>query len=288
MITDTTNSANTTKTKIHLISDLHIDLRDDIKSINEIIFTPKTKNIILVLAGDIGNPTEKKYWKFLESCCMVYSSVIFITGNHEYYNSELTNFTESEINSIIENKIKPLNLHFLHKNTITINGITFMGTTLWTKLDKKYKKNLIMSVNDFNNVLCDTVNSAGSNGALITNKKKLTIESRDLLYEDQLNWLKNSIKNETNNKIVIITHHLPLPQLSHEKYKKYEKSNSAFYTDLLGLHPDMFNDKIKYWLCGHTHTKMSYIDPETKIEFHVNPMGYIGENNTYDVLEIEI
>lgn len=48
--------------QIHLMSDLHINLCSNLHSINELIGpTHDTKNKILVLAGDIGNPTNKKY-----------------------------------------------------------------------------------------------------------------------------------------------------------------------------------------------------------------------------------
>lgn len=83
-----------------------------------------------------------------------------------------------------------------------------------------------------------------------------------------------------------MTHHLPLQNLSHEKYKKYEKLISAFYTDL--SNSGVFSSKIKYWFCGHTHTKMQYVDPQTQTQFYVNPLGYVEENNVYDILEVDI
>ena len=261
--------------KIHVMSDLHIDLRNDLHNINELVGPLHyTQDKILVLAGDVGNPVGKKYWDFLESCCDKYAHVIFIAGNHEYYNSIVT---ETEINTLIDTKEKPTNLHFLHKNKIIIDGVVFLGTTLWTKINRKYENIITTSMNDFYNIMINTS----------TNKKKpLTVDDWDALHKDQLNWLKQSIESETLDKIIVITHHLPLQRLSHEKYAKYEKYSSAFFTDLSSS--GVFNAKVKFWFCGHTHTKMQYTDPTTQTQFHVNPMGYTGENDKFEVLEVEI
>lgn len=260
---------------IDLMSDLHIDLCNNLNSITELVGpVRKTSNRILILAGDIGNPTTKKYWDFLESCCMIYQNVIFITGNHEYYNNK---YTESEINNLIINKPKPTNLHFLYKNKIVLNGVTFFGTTLWTQINKKYSKELAESINDSRCVLIESK----------TGKKKIiTLNDWDNLHLDQLNWLKQEIELEQSDKIVVITHHLPTPYLSHEKYRKYECYDSAFFTDLSTS--GVFSNKIKLWVCGHTHTKMNYVEPKTGTQFHVNPLGYTGENSTYDVAEFEL
>lgn len=115
---------------------------------------------------------------FLESCCNKYAHVIFVTGNHEYYNDTLT---ESDINTLIETKEKPINLHFLHKNKITINGVVFIGVTLWTKINRKYEKAIVTSMNNYYNIL--------------SNKRKtFTVNDSDALHVDQLNWLKQSIE----------------------------------------------------------------------------------------------
>lgn len=266
------------KMKIHLMSDLHIDLTDNIRSISDVI-DPNidTSNTILILAGDIGNPIDKSYWDFMISCSDRYKHVIFITGNHEYYNDCAS---IDETNDTIIKKINELsknNLHFLQKNKIDIDGITFIGTTLWTQINKKYSFEILSQMNDFRSIVKATAQNNGY--------EKINIQDICNTHIDQLEWLKNTIKSEINNHVIVITHHLPTHKLSHRKYSKYYQLSSAFYTDLSNA--DIFNSKIKYWFCGHTHTEMEYIDETTGTVFYVNPMGYEGENNSFKVKEFD-
>jgi len=110
----------------HVFSDLHLEHHPDINSfktfINKfpyIIYNIDINSLsdkILILAGDIGYPTSSNYFEFLKDCCSVYKYVIFTTGNHEYYNSEI-NF----INDLLEKESSKIsNLHFLlNKSVIT-------------------------------------------------------------------------------------------------------------------------------------------------------------------------
>lgn len=268
---------------LHLMSDLHLELCHNLSHIRELVGPiHNTSNKILILAGDIGDPKTKKYYNFLDSCSKIYKDVIFITGNHEYYNNtNKTPFTIEEIDNLIRSYKKSDsydNIHFLNKNKITIDGVTFLGTTLWTKIDKKYEKNIQESITDFHTILMKSKNGKFNN---------FNINDWNNIHNDQLEWLKKSVEEASSDeKIVVITHHLPTQNLSHEKYKIYEKYNSAFYTDL--SKSNIFNNKIKYWFCGHTHTKMSWTDPVSNINFHTNPLGYAGENNSFDILEINL
>ena len=66
--------------------------------------------------------------------------------------------------------------------------------------------------------------------------------------------------------------------------KKYKLYDSAFMTEL----NKMFTDKIKMWICGHTHTPMSYTDEVTGIHMITNPLGYEKENINSKINEIEL
>jgi hypothetical protein len=81
---------------------------------------------------------------------------------------------------------------------------------------------------------------------------------------------------------IVITHHLPLPELIHPKYLEGEHAwdmNQWFATNLQQL-VITYCDKIKGWFYGHTHA------PSCKTHFGVrflcNPIGYSGENQVKD------
>jgi predicted MPP superfamily phosphohydrolase len=69
---------------IFAISDIHLEFLPNVKSIIEKI--PSAD--ILVLAGDIGNVTHKSndIECFLNDVKSKYRDVVYVAGNHEFYN----------------------------------------------------------------------------------------------------------------------------------------------------------------------------------------------------------
>jgi hypothetical protein len=66
--------------------------------------------------------------------------VVYVTGNHEFYNLEmLSSLTDGE--RIAEEA----GIHLLHRRAIVINEVRFVGCTLWTdyRLYAKPKQSMI-------------------------------------------------------------------------------------------------------------------------------------------------
>lgn len=272
LFNNTTTIINKTiMTKIHVMSDLHLEFNyDKIKSIDSIVDTSiDTSETILILAGDIGYPQMQNYWDFLNSCAERYMDVIFITGNHEYYSDE---FDWHQINNLIESKQKPNNLHFLNKSKLVLKGITFLGTTGWTHIPPRSISYVVETMNDYEYIQTNKVTN-----------KLLTTTDVNTEHDDCIKWLESEITN-TDDKIIIITHHLPTFSLIDKKYSKYHNINCAFASDLTKL----FDNKIKFWVCGHTHTKTKWTYAPTNTTFIINPFGYEGENEIFNVEEFEI
>jgi UDP-2,3-diacylglucosamine pyrophosphatase LpxH len=253
------------------MSDIHLEFNSNkIKTIDSLI--PKelnTKDKILLLAGDIGHPDREIYWDFLFSCSERYAHTIFITGNHEYYNDEMD---WKSIDKLIEDKEKPSNLHFLSKSKIVIDGITILGATCWTNIPVQNRESVLDYMNDYEYI---TIN---------TNMDCLTIDKVNLTHKEHVDWLRSEINSPENDKILIMTHHMPTFALIDKKYRKFSKINCAFASDLT----ELFSPKIKYWVCGHTHSPADLTDEKFGIRFVINPYGYEGDNEVFNVIEFEI
>ncbi|GAU86719.1 Ser/Thr protein phosphatase family protein [Bosea sp. BIWAKO-01] len=53
--------------------------------------------------------------------------VVYVAGNHEFYRSEMkSNLAEAA--RVADNA----GIHFLHRRAVIINGVRFIGCTLWT------------------------------------------------------------------------------------------------------------------------------------------------------------
>jgi predicted phosphodiesterase len=279
--------------KIHLLSDLYLEFYKNINTLQDFIKeVPKLdknfidiedrNNKILILAGDIGYPTMNNYWNFLEDCCKTYNKVICVAGNHEYYNrndtyNENDIKTMNEINQIIKENSDNLhnkynNFYYLQNESITIDGIKFIGSILWSRIDKKYWNEIQCTINDYNLIYEDT-------------DKLYTPETNNKLFEENLNYLIKEIKNTNKNQsIIIITHHLPSFNLIDYKYKKYNVINQAFATNLENYILQYPN--IILWCCDHSHKPNEYKLNSSLLV--MNPIGYKKENKYNNIRKIEI
>jgi predicted phosphodiesterase len=243
---------------IQYISDIHIEFYNNYRKIPKI--TPNSE--ILVLAGDIGYPSSSLYAEFLIDMNSKFKKIFLLAGNHEYYNLGKNKDNGMEkINSKIKEIIsynKLNNITFLDNSYEDYNGYRFIGCTLWSEIkDKMYL------INDFQNI------------------KDINIELYNELYKVNYEYLEENIPNSPL-PLIVITHHLPSYNLIDKKYKTFEilNYNQCFASDCSKL----FNEKIKLWIYGHTHTKN--ISEINKIKFVSNPLGYPGENSTLSLNEV--
>jgi predicted MPP superfamily phosphohydrolase len=89
--------------RIFGISDIHLEFLPDN---DDFSFTSKWPSAdVLVLAGDIGSPIKRydQYRHFLEHVKKAYSTVIFISGNHEYYGC---NFDREYVNRLLHDPLR--------------------------------------------------------------------------------------------------------------------------------------------------------------------------------------
>ena len=243
--------------KIQYLSDIHIELMHQ-NSFQQLCNKIEPKCDVLVLAGDIGNPLHHngKYMSFLHMMSDKFKKVFLITGNHEYYQNDIIK-TNEQVREICNSRN---NLTFLNNTTELYDGVRFIGTTQWTHIgDPK------CLISDFTII------------------KDMNVNRYNNLHKNSRLFLKESIENSTmnNEKIVVITHHLPLHELTHDKYKigfmvKYNQCFSADLSDIISK-----QNTIQSWFYGHTHTKTERT--LFNIPFHCNPLGYYGENVEPDV-----
>lgn len=225
--------------RIQYISDLHLEFLTLIPKI------PKVANI-LCLAGDIGYPYTKKYKEFLKYVNSQYDKIFLISGNHEYYNEygiEITN------KIIINNVAKFPNIVFLNNTSYFYQNYLFVGSTLWTHIDSQKH-----GYNDFNMI------------------ENMTLENYNNLHKNAYIFLNNTIQQNKDKQLIILTHHLPSFDLINKKYDKYANFKSCFASNC----DDLIINPVKLWIYGHTHSSdIKYIN---NIPLICNPIGYPGEH----------
>lgn len=257
--------------KIQIASDLHLEFiaRWSDKEFNERspILKP-TDADVLVLAGDIVGKFDAEDALWFSSLCNHYPLVIYILGNHEFYDKDMTE-TLSSICPNFCHRVNAVtgkgNFLWLENDYYVIKNLLFLGATFWTNYRKGNPMEMMMAeraISDFSYV---TYNSKKLSAADILKKNAVSVK-----------YIETALHNITTKgqKRVVVTHHLP-SYLSTTKYSD-ATLNSAFASQL-----DNLVEMADVWIHGHTHKSYQYSIGNAQV--HCNPRGYgeHGQNKEY-------
>lgn len=261
---------------LQIHSDLHLEFYKTIAAVPTI----EPKAPLLVLAGDVGYPTRPLFWDFLKRCSQDFQHVLLVLGNHEYYNSRSQvsqgkALSMKDVEALVLGMLEYLgltNVHLLQKSEITLEGIRFVGATLWSSVLAKQAPFIEGSMNDYRNIL-------------VTDTDPLRVRDTNRLHAEHTAFLREALAKSATipEPTVVITHHLPTPALIHEMYAG-SNLNAAFASDILETLED--NQVPVAWICGHSH-----ISNRMRIrgcECVLNPWGYPGENRIQTDVLLEI
>lgn len=261
---------STPGTPYHIISDLHLEFHPEVVSMKTLLekypqltcTDSAPSDTILLLAGDIGSFSVPNLRPFLKDCSELYRHVIYILGNHEYYSYDGLDMISIEkvatdTANWINDEVGRANFHFLNKSSVVLDGVKYLGATLWANIDDYQRDIIELKINDYK-----LINRP--DGSVITADD--TIE----IHKSHVEWLTSELSDK-DTPTVIITHHLPTKKLQHEKYAIYGNVASSFYTDLEYL----MQDNVRLWVCGHTH---SYVKSKVSDTLLItSPFGYAYE-----------
>jgi predicted phosphodiesterase len=215
-----------------IISDIHLEVLDtDIPRCLDYII-PKSK--ILVLAGDIGSIYRYNQLKnFLTDTSQYFDKIIYVLGNHEYYDVEdYKPKTMEEIKNKYIGLCNEVNkLIILDRTYVIINNICIAGCTLWSKAEIKIPK-FIVKIHDINTL------------------KYNELHQRDLQF---INEMINTCKQK-EMKLVIITHHAPSNITT--ICRKKRKFGFLYSNNLEHL---LDKNLVHTWVFGHNHVNFDVI-----------------------------
>lgn len=235
--------------RIQYCSDLHLEFpanRNYLKA-NPV----KPEGEILLLAGDIipfnEIGKEKDFFNFVSDS---FEHTYWIPGNHEYYRSDITERTGT-----FHEKIRN-NVSLLNNTAIEHTGIRFLFSTLWSKINPAQEFVIRKSMADFR--------------LIKNNGKKITVDDYDHLHEDCRAFLLKELSQVTNQKTIVVTHHLPTFFNYPEKYR-YSELNTAFATELFEM---IEPSNVDYWIFGHSHEVVRDFKIG-KTTLTTNQLGYV-------------
>ena len=236
--------------KVQIVSDLHIEFVD---------FTlPETDADVIVLAGDIGVGLGGLEWIDTQS---IDKPIIYVPGNHEFYKHDIC-----LIDKLCSNASS--NIYVLNDEMIEIQGVRFLGSTLWTDFELFGLTDKYFSVQQAKKNMADfSVIKKGS--------KNFHPDDSIRLHNQSAGWLKCMLAEHFAGNTVVVTHHAPSSISVHPRYAS-NLLTPAFASNLEYM---MDVDRVKLWIHGHMHNPSDYEINGTRIL--CNPRGYANYETTH-------
>jgi UDP-2,3-diacylglucosamine pyrophosphatase LpxH len=256
---------------IRSLSDIHMEFDcegplDDF----ELPVLEGESEMTLVLAGDVTAEMDSdclatRYWSRhtdqIKAWAKRHRHVVMVCGNHEFYfgNMEAVREWWSNVDALVPN------FHFLDNRTVILDGVRFIGGTMWTSMrngDPMVAMRLTdetFGMNDFKN---------------IHYRENERFTAADWIAENSLtvDYIKTRVAEHFDGPTVVVTHHAPSWMSIPEKFRE-NKLNDAYVCDLFNF---IWMNNIRLWLHGHVHASSNYIigDDVDWTQVVNNPRGY--------------
>jgi predicted phosphodiesterase len=245
--------------KLNILSDLHLSLGA--------LAIPRNDADVVILAGDIARPREAVSW-----ASGFAKPVLYVAGNHEFYGNSIAGAAKE-----LRQLCAGTNIRVLDNDAVVIDGVRFLGTTLWTDFmlfgDGEQRAAAIQQalsfMRDFSRIrvgdAADALFTPGDSAAL---------------FKNQSGWLQARLGEAHAGPTVVITHHAPSRGSIHPRFAG-SLLNACFVSDAEHL---VDAGRARLWIHGHTHDSFDYLLNGTRVV--CNPRGYmkngVNENPQFD------
>jgi Icc-related predicted phosphoesterase len=229
--------------KLHILNDLHTEFGE---------FDPPVTNAdVVVLAGDIGVGMKGLHWA---EDYFPDRPVLYVPGNHEFYHHDIALVDELKTQA-------PGNIHVLNDDSMVIDGVRFLGSTLWTDFALFGEADKFFAMRQARQQMTDF--------SIIQNKnRRFTPEDAIRLHTASRDWLAAMLAKPFDGKTVVVTHHAPSSRSVAPCYAG-DLLTPAFASSLESM---MDGGRVALWVHGHMHESYDYEIHGTRVI--CNPRGY--------------
>lgn len=256
--------------KIRLWSDIHNEFgrlnwtrRDD------------DKETTLVIAGDFQ--VGDNHFDLLLELCNAFKYVLYTCGNHEYYRNQVQAVDRKL--SAFEADCK--NFYFLNPGHVVLDGVRFVGATLWTDMNKGDP--IVVGVastrmNDYNQIkFAEKFSFEHDEKRVVDLTPWHTVE----LNRQHAEYIEKVLAEPFEGKTVVFTHHAPLMQSvgNDPRYRSAYGRNDMtnFFYGNTNLERLFYDYEFVAWFHGHVHHRQEYT---------VNGKQVMARPRGYDKYEI--
>lgn len=245
--------------KLNILSDLHLS--------QGTLPLPGNDADVVILAGDIAKPVEAVAW-----ASGLAKRVLYVPGNHEFYGGSIAGTM-----TLLKELCAGTRIHVLDDDEVHIDGVRFLGSTLWTDFllfgDGERRTaamdEALRFMRDFSRIRLGE-----SSGELFSPVASTA------LFKRHAAWLASKLTEPHAGPTVVITHHAPSPESIHARFAN-SLLNACFVSNAEHL---MDGGRAVLWIHGHTHDSCDYTLNGTRVV--CNPRGYaragVNENPLFD------
>ena len=251
--------------KIQLLSDLHLEVHPHLQ------IAPAREADLLVLAGDIGSYQTGSRLADTDFGLARFSPhrgwpvpVLYVPGNHEYDGLDF-----DEAHARLRDTCERLGIVWLERETRVIDGVRFVGTTLWSDFDAlaqaappaqqlKAREKAFRAANFY---LRKTLTTRGGLPWLAEGVREQALACQQ--------WLCEALAVPFDGATVAITHFAPSLRSADPRYGLVP--GTAGFCNAL----DALTEGAQLWLHGHLHCPSDYRIGECRVR--ANPLGYASK-----------
>lgn len=262
--------------RLQFFSDLHLERYPS--------FMPQAAEAVdlLILAGDIGSYQAGSLLKKDDFGLSRFSPlapgarwprVLYVPGNHEFDSLDF-----DEAHTRLKRTCGDLGIDWLDREVINIDGIRFMGTTLWSdfealatseKTETRRLQAREKAYRAANFYLRKNTTLKAGNPMLAEDIREMALSCQD--------WLRGALAQPHDGKTVVVTHFAPSLRSADPRYGVIP-GTAGFCNSLDDLLP-----AADLWIHGHLHCVNDYVAAGTRVgvpwscRVVANPLGYANK-----------
>jgi len=249
--------------KLNVLSDLHLSRGP--------LAIPENDADLVVLAGDIARPRGAVSW-----ASGFAKPVLYVPGNHEFYGGRIAGTVEE-----LKRLSAGTRIHVLDNDAVTIEGVRFLGSTLWTDFM------LFGNGPERAAAMQEAQRFMRDFGRIRLGEAPFTPAASAALFTQHAAWLEGRLAERHAGPTVVITHHAPSRRSIHPRFAD-SLLNACFVSNAERL---IDGSRARLWIHGHTHDSFDYFVNSTRVL--CNPRGYAkdgaNENPLFDAnLRVEV
>ncbi|MCL2072348.1 MAG: metallophosphoesterase [Marinilabiliaceae bacterium] len=245
--------------KIQYASDLHLEFKENSFYLEKNPIVPVGD--ILLLAGDIGYLWHNSYrtHKFWDWVSDNFKETLVVPGNHEFYLAGDVGTIQNGCISEIRTNVK-----CYYNAVVSVDDFDIILCTLWSKILSENAFITQQNVSDFYRI--------AYKGRLISAHEFNTI------HQEATQFLSQSVLSKNKRKKIVVTHHVPTFLCMADEFK-HSRINGAFVSE---LHDFIYEGDISFWIYGHSHRNMPEIEINGTRMLN-NQLGYVQskEHHTF-------